>query len=333
VRAVVILTNDVINGSHLVFWKFVRKMRVASVFATMRLQWMYATFFTFLLLPYTTYSLSIEYIEGQRCLLAPSQTKGASNPPLIVLPGMAQSIAGWELHVPALSQERDVLIYECIGIGPEVDEGLLDDVSLPVQAEQLLQTIETIFPDATFYHLAGFSLGGRIAMAAACISPKLIAKLHLTGVGAARTDWGRLQLQAWKDHLQNDNLRAFGWAALLASYSRTFLMKSQDKLPLWVEGISKSQTIPGLLALLEQTHEEGDAEWSVESMAKRLSIPAGRLCVGELDQMSPLDQVQRLAELLKWDEPTVVPNVAHVVPSEAARQWRQDLLNFLDGLS
>lgn len=162
------------------------------------------------------------YVNQQRCLLV--ECTEPQFPPLVILPGMAQSITAWESHVPFFAKDRHVLIYEAMGIGPE--NQCWSDVSLPAQADRLEQTLNTLYDD-NVVHVVGFSLGGRIAMALGCKYPHRIERMHLTGVSMERSKWGQLQLMGWLDHLQHNNLRAFAWSAILATYSTDFLTRQQ----------------------------------------------------------------------------------------------------------
>ena len=238
---------------------------------------------------------------------------------MVILPGMAQSIAVYESHVPALAKDRHVLVYEAMGIGPH-QEGWSDDVSLPAQAERLEETLQSLW-DKDAVNVAGFSLGGRIAMALGCQYPNRMQHMHLTGVSLERSDWGQLQLMGWLDHLQHGNLRSFAWSAILATYSPGFLIQQTEKIPMWVDSICETHSVNGLRSLLEQAHDQ-DPAWSVAAMAQRLKVP-GHLCMGENDMLAL--KAEALAEALGWNAPTIVPGAGHAVPIEAGRLWRDDV--------
>ena len=278
-------------------------------------------------------------VFGNSYLLRKSQDEFSKFPPLVVCVGMAQSVETWRFHLDALSRSRDVLLHQAAGLGMDFLFQNDTDVSLPSQADRLCAAISTTFAPATttplVVDLAGFSLGGRIAMAAACrrAQPRnlIINKLHLTGVSLQRSDYGHVQLRAWKDHLQHDDMRAFAWSAITASYSAAFLRsRMESKLPAWIQGVTDSHSAAGLLALMEQAHHDDDGEYSVRSMAERTDDDdvKGRLLVGEYDLMAPVEHVQALAEKLDWPMRTV-PETGHAVPMENPRAWRDDLLDFL----
>jgi pimeloyl-ACP methyl ester carboxylesterase len=301
-----------------------------------------------------TNALTPGTIAGVRCLVAPctvtlfrtnvndpvaaskSQSPQSQPPPLIIIPGMAQSLAMYEAHASSLSRSRSCLVVEPIGLGlglePNMSSRRDANVSLPEQAAAIMTCAQTAFPEATVFSVAGFSLGGRIGMATACLYPDCIQSLHLTGVSWERSASGRVALTAWKELLKKANLQGFAWSAVQTTYSAPFLWKNQDRLVDWMDTLVSSQTAEGLLAILEQTHPVDVSDpWSVPSMAERLCALniRGSLLTGVDDRMGSVTSCRQLAESLQWAEPVAVPDVGHCVPIEAPRVWRQHLLDSL----
>ncbi|EED95930.1 predicted protein [Thalassiosira pseudonana CCMP1335] len=264
----------------------------------------------------------IRYIAGRRALLLhpPVLTsKPEYRPPLVVLGGMAQSISSWEFHLPHLCKDRSVLVYEALGQGPppptevcSVDgkevtlDQYYDDVSLERQGRDFWEVIQEAFFDDDSYHyqhyisgqadgndivknkkvdVAGFSFGGRVAMAAATLKPNGVRRLHLSGVGAERDAYASVVLASWKDMLgagssdgevcegsddmNNDEecdpeshssrcttrLRAFAWSIILATYAERFLASAGPvRVQSWVDSVCRYNTEEGLRSLLMQTH-------------------------------------------------------------------------------
>lgn len=305
---------------------------------------------------------------GQRCLLVPAQTDDASNsnhPPLVLIGGLAQTILSYESHLPALSKERNVLVYECRGQGIiETNEQEVSarpslfcsvshcygnsshchlqqegsryaNVTLPFQAERLLETVDEVLGDECQFDLVGFSLGGRIAMASACLdTSNRIQRLHLTGVATERSIQGKVALLAWEELIQSDNLQGFAWSALQQTHSSEYLYQNRQRLPTWTQLLCDSNSCAGIQALLQQTHPEDPQDpWHVSCMARRLATKKnvkGQLVVGELDVMAPPDRVIELASILDWPAPAILPNCGHAAPMEAGREWRTSVMNFLN---
>lgn len=303
----------------------------------------------------------IRYIAGRRALLLHPTSSNTSYPPLIILCGMAQSIASWEFHLPRFAKDRSVLIYECLGQGPLPPEDVCskvdldtyyEDVSLKRQGNDFWNVVdEAFFTPGSYYQLenggtiqvdvVGFSFGGRVAMAAAVSQPNRIRRLHLTGVGAERDEYANMILASWKEMLgankeeetnnNNSRLRAFAWSIILATYSEEFLASvGAARVQTWVEGVSKFNTQNGLRAILTQTHGE-EGQWTPASMAEEMkrSVESFRLVVGSKDKVASPDQVLRLALGQEQDNYKVIENCGHAVPFEAMRLWREDVIKYL----
>ncbi|VEU44710.1 unnamed protein product [Pseudo-nitzschia multistriata] len=293
-------------------------------------------------------------------------------PPLVLLGGIAQTKSSWDHHLGALAEHRQVLVYECIGQGEKaIDDNNLD-ASLPAQARRLLEQLDAEFTtggrsndddNQLVVDIAGFSFGGRVAMAAAClqtdgVSQKIpdharvrIRRLHLTGVGCDRSDYGHVAMRSFSELIKSDpSLRSFAWSILLATYSPAYLRGLPERtLERLVDFIASSNNADGLLAILDQA-EVSDVEdpWHVVNMADRLvssgetpefsegtgskGAVTGKLCVGEFDRMAPVEGVALLQKKLGWIRHgvDVLPDCGHAVVLEQPRAWRESVLSFLN---
>jgi pimeloyl-ACP methyl ester carboxylesterase len=278
---------------------------------------------------------------GRPCLIVPATSKELY-PTLFLLGGIAQSASSWEHQLPSLSRNRRVVVYECLGQGRGInDDGVKSDnivdftnVSLPFQAEMFLEALEEVCGFNDPVDIAGFSFGGRVAMAVASMRHDRIRKLHLTGVGSDRSDYGHLAIESFKDVIKGDpSLRSFAWAVLLATYSPAYLRQiSMDMRERFLYHIMSNNTPNGLLALLEQAEvtEENDP-FHVVQMGGRLGTKVvSKLCVGEHDRMAPVDQVLQLAGKLRNQDVDVIPNCGHAVAVEASRAWKDSVISFFN---
>ena len=278
---------------------------------------------------------------GRPILIVPS-VREELHPTLVLLGGIAQTISSWQHHLHTLSKNRQVIVYECLGQGETLNEGtgvsgpILENVTLPFQAELLLCTLNKLVDPNSKIDIAGFSFGGRVAMAAACLKPERIRRLHLTGVAADRSDYGHMAIQAFKENIHSDpSLRSFAWSILLASYSSSYLRNLPgDMLDRFLSNICTNNSPHGLYALLQQAEiNDKTNPWHVCNMAGRIGGTNihGRLCVGDGDQMAPVDQV-KLLNNVGWTDSDfdVIPNCGHAAIVEAPRAWKDSLLSFLD---
>jgi len=87
--------------------------------------------------------------------------------------------------------------------GVENNNTAFQDVSLEFQAHDFVRVVNDVFPSCQQqrFDVAGFSLGGRVALAVASTYPHMIRKLHLTGFSAARDAYASIAFAAWEDML------------------------------------------------------------------------------------------------------------------------------------
>ena len=231
-----------------------------------------------------------------------------------------------------------------------------------MQSDNFYKVIKTVYPKTDKIDVAGFSFGGRVALAIASKYPYLIRKLHVTGVAAHRDNYGNIILASWRDIFSSNFkdtknptidekqslLKAFAWSSILSCYSSNFLSRDDvgiKRINDWVKFICDNNTFEGLAAILYQTHYTDNNPWHTASIAERIAAVAKskssnnniRLLVGENDILATPNEVQNLANILSSrendnDKKTavcVIPNSGHAVPIEQPRLWRNDLLSFL----
>eukprot|EP00532_Pseudo-nitzschia_australis_P006191 CAMPEP_0168166678 /NCGR_PEP_ID=MMETSP0139_2-20121125/2156_1 /TAXON_ID=44445 /ORGANISM="Pseudo-nitzschia australis, Strain 10249 10 AB" /LENGTH=361 /DNA_ID=CAMNT_0008083893 /DNA_START=79 /DNA_END=1161 /DNA_ORIENTATION=+ len=293
-------------------------------------------------------------------------------PPLVLLGGIAQTKSSWDHHLGSLAKHRKVLVYECLGQGDNTmdeNDNTNLDASLPAQAQRLLEQLDEILvaahgendnPPVVDVDVAGFSFGGRVAMATACLQMTAcrgdsdgclgartrarvrIRRLHLTGVGCDRSDYGHLAMRSFLDVIRNDpSLRSFAWSILLATYSSSYLRSlPETTLERFLVHIASSNNPNGLLAILDQAEVSDPTDpWHVVNMADRLFSAGlspedsselnnyksivGKLCVGEFDKMAPVEEVVLLQKKLGWvpHQVDILPDCGHAVVLEKPRAW------------
>lgn len=294
--------------------------------------------------------------------------KSANLPPIIILGGMAQCIESWQHHFNDFSKERDVFMYEYLGSGlgssPQssspIDESNIDDfahvltndyyqdVSLNYQSQEFEaiirqaltscnssshdKNISSVHPQVD---VIAFSLGARITLATMAKHPTLIRKAHLTGIAAQRDVMGDMIFESWKEMLSpnqdsSSNLRPFAWSLIMSTYSKTCLEQAGfDKVLGWVNHICSNHHRMGLYQLLEQNRHVDPIEHTQE--VARNSCTDIQIAVGSQDVISTPDQANRLNEALGTRNTIqIYQGCGHAVMNENPRQWRKDVLTFLN---
>lgn len=251
----------------------------------------------------------------------------AAGPPLVVLGGMTQTLASWGGQARALSEARELVIYEARGQG-QTTLGL-GDAAPPVHVddfERLLAALGIAGP----VDLCGFSFGGRVALAIAAERPQLVRRLVLTGVGAGRRALGRVIVRAWKEALKTGDLEALAWLSLADTLGPAYLEHNEGLLEAMVKATIQRNRYEGIAALFSQTlHDDPASPWHPLRLAPRVRAPA-LLIAGELDRLAPAAEVVALAEAFApAARAEVVAAVGHTVAIEAPERWREHVLGFL----
>ncbi|MGK3740787.1 MAG: pimeloyl-ACP methyl ester carboxylesterase, partial [Bacillariaceae sp.] len=61
------------------------------------------------------------------------------------------------------------------------------------------------------------------------------------------------------------------------------------------------------------------------------NIMDGKLCVGEFDNMAPINEVELLRKKLQWETPIdILSDCGHAAVMEKPRAWRESVISFLD---
>jgi len=250
-----------------------------------------------------------------------------SQPPLVILGGMTQTLASWGGQLRPLAATREVLVYEARGQGQS--ELAIADVSPPRHIEDFAALLDAL-AIAGPVDLCGFSFGGRIALAIAATRPELVRRLVITGVSAGRGALGRVIVRAWVAALATGNLEALAWLSLADTLGPAYLDRNEHMLAGMVQATMSRNRHEGIRALFEQTLGD-DPAWPFHptALAPRIRCPA-LLLAGAHDRLAPAADLATLAALFAGPVTHhVVPEVGHTVAIEAPELWRAHLLEFL----
>lgn len=162
-------------------------------------------------------------------LIPPTAAKKV--PQLVIFGGTAQTINYMVGHHKDLALRRGVLHYEIRGQGRKT--------TLPVSDCSLKQHVKDFLAvlDANPHYvagepvdLAGFSLGGRVALAIAATVPELVGKIVITGLGADGGVRARVVRNAWLASLETGDLKSFMWQSMSVAHTEAFLRLHESRL-------------------------------------------------------------------------------------------------------
>ncbi|KAM3568837.1 hypothetical protein VYU27_009050 [Nannochloropsis oceanica] len=249
-------------------------------------------------------------------------------PPIILIGGTAQVITSWQGHIQALGKNRRLIIYEARGQGRRT---LLDltQASLGTHIEDFRRIHAALQLNGPV-DLCGFSFGGRVSLGVAAQAPELVRRLVLTGVPAERDAVGRLILQSWKAALRRGSLHEFAWNSMLACHGPAFLTKNEKKIPEWVDFIYRSNTVEGILSIVEQSqvYDVQDPMHTLQ-LAKQVVAPT-LLLGGDEDRVASALEIERLAaEAGKGWDVVLFEGANHNCVFETPVAWAKEVVRFL----
>ena len=152
--------------------------------------------------------------------------------PIVLLHGFAQSAASWDGVARLLAKACPVIAFEFAGHGGSDCPRDPASYALEAQAEALHAFLAGF---ETKPVVVGYSMGGRIALAAAVRDPRAFAAhaaaLVLESVGLGPADDNERAASARRDAANAARLRADGLAAFMEEWERLPLFATQRALP------------------------------------------------------------------------------------------------------
>lgn len=156
--------------------------------------------------------------------------------PLVLVHGFAQSAASWDEVAELLARDRTVYALDLVGHGRSDRPDDPHAYALEAQAEALLAFLNAVSDGedgrrACKPAVVGYSMGGRVALAAAVRDPGAFGALILESAGLGPTTSAERATSAERDATQAARLRADGLSAFMDVWERLPLFASQRDLP------------------------------------------------------------------------------------------------------
>ncbi len=246
---------------------------------------------------------------------------GGDGPPLLLLHGVGLDLTMWDGVVDALAADRRVVRYDLLGHGGTVDppgERTIGDF-----VGQLLEVIDTVGlgrPD-----LAGLSMGGMVALAAAARHPGAFRRVALLNTvfdrGPGELEWSRQRLAATE---------AGGMAAVAdLAVDRWFTADWQAAHPVETSAVRDRLLTNDLDAYLEAYRVFVAGDPLMPAGAAGITGPTLAM-TGELDPGSTPSMSLALAAAIQGGQAVVLPGLHHLPPIEAPAAFIGPLVTFLD---
>ena len=254
--------------------------------------------------------------------------------PLVLLHGFAQSAESWACVAPRLARSRTVYALDLVGHGGSDRPADPAAYGLDAQADALIAFLDEVAAGIGGPVVVGYSMGGRVALAAALRDSSRLGALVLESAGLGPLTQAERDAAATADTARANRLRAQGVRSFMDDWERLPLFATQAGLPAAVRERLRAQRLANDAEALARTFE-GAGQHAMPGRAqalgrlRRAPFPVLYLC-GGLDAKYRA-QAEALARLEGASNVSVevVEGVGHNVHLEAPRAFARSLEAFL----
>jgi 2-succinyl-6-hydroxy-2,4-cyclohexadiene-1-carboxylate synthase len=251
--------------------------------------------------------------------------------PVLLVHGFTGSAEGWgEGILEGLADRRQVLAVDLPGHGESAGDRDPERFTMDRVVADLVAVLEDRgFEKADW---VGYSMGGRIAVAAAVSHPERIQRLVLESASPGlRAEDARARRRR-QDDLLARRIEAQGIEAFVDYWMAQPLFSTQLRLPPAVLGDSRRRRLRNdPLALAHVLRGMGTgSQPSYWAALPKINIPT-LLLTGQLDARYTRN-AQEMAALLPDARHVVVPDAGHTVHLELPRAWLRVVTEFLPPL-
>eukprot|EP01039_Chlorochromonas_danica_P010008 gene10010-11068_t len=241
--------------------------------------------------------------------------------PILLLGGTAQTVNSFTLHISQIARHRRLIIPELRGQGKT--ELSSEFATMGQHVQDVCDIIKAL--GLRKVHLAGFSFGGRVALAVAAHHPDLVDKLSLTGICYSRPPLGQMILKSWEEAAGRGNMRECAWSFILNGYSQSYIERYSSRIPSFIDMVVEANQASRLHDLIRLSHRADS--FSVEACAPNV-IASTQIIAATEDRIAGYEACLDLAQHVPCQD-VVTLQAGHLAPFEQPVQWRKALLDFI----
>jgi 2-succinyl-6-hydroxy-2,4-cyclohexadiene-1-carboxylate synthase len=250
------------------------------------------------------------------------------SPAVLFLHGFMGSSADWRGVTAALEDRAFCIAPDLPGHGTSL--GLTTEAyTIEGSAQAVINTLDQL--EVEHPVVAGYSMGGRLALYVALRHPERCARLLLESASPGPESAGEREARRASDESQAKRLETGGFEAFLRDwYSQPLfasLARDEDLLRLTLD--ARRRNDPGELARSLRGMGAG-SQPSLWGELEGFGVPALSVA-GELDEKY-VGISSRMASINPQVEPAVIPGAGHNVHDEAPAKYVALLGRFVDGL-
>ena len=251
-----------------------------------------------------------------------------SGPPVLVLHGFTGSAAAMAPLTSRL-EGFTVIAPDLVGHGRSESPPDPTRYTVPAMAEQALAGAAAVGHQRV--HLLGYSMGGRVALAAACAAPDRVRSLTVIGATAGIADPEQRHQRAQADRARAEMIEE-DLAAFVDQWMNTPLLAGQARLgPEYLQA-ARAQRLASNPAGLAQSLRMGGTG-TMEPLHDRLgSCPVPAHLIAGADDAKFCALADELAALLPQASVTRIPNAGHAAHLEQPERVAAAIAAFLASL-
>ena len=247
-------------------------------------------------------------------------------PVLVALHGIGAQKDHWPRLARRLAPRLRTVAPDLPGFG-DSDRAPDADYSMTAQAEAVVQVLDALALDAV--HLAGSSMGGRIAAEVAAAHPGRLRSLWLLAPAGAE---GERPSEMIETLLAGGDVPLFSRTAQEYADAVAFTMSRPPDIPRPALRVLAAETARGYdlnLRIFRAMAEELEARPSTEALLEGLEAPT-LITWGEEDRVLHVSGARTLAAGMPDATVVTMPETGHIPMLEAPDAIARDYLAFLD---
>ncbi len=272
--------------------------------------------------------------ERRRGLAWRRSTRPCPTPgrPVVLLHGFTRSSESWSAITPQCGNVRDFYAIDLMGHGQSPSPRYAEDpeaYSMEYQAACVLDALDSMGIQKP--HLAGYSMGGRLALYLALHHPGHFTSLAAISAGPGIGDEEKRLHRAGLDQQLAEDIVSKGLAWFLDAWNRHPMLKGSSRDARAIDCLSAdrwSQSAHGLAGSLLGMGQ--GAQQPLWHLLPGLTIPI--LCITGAEDTHYTDIVARMAERLPSLQSVVLPRAGHDILTDAPTLLHAELERFWAGV-